>query len=490
MSLELLREKFGYSGVTKEEDNREKIHEKLSTRFTYKKEVDNEEKIHEKLNGHFNPMGDIKSIKVQHQEQLDEKQKIIENLQTETSELTNEVVTLKKEKAVLLDDLNKSRWMEDKVHLTAKKLYEDKLKKMEFVDSTELIPMLISVSRKKQGNTKLNWGNWLKISENKYLFQINESLAKRVFEDTNVLIDRAVGFINRKRTRAGDDLAKNYSLTFFGDTNTSTRKGDLVATDFNPDDFSLATNGFTISYWVRPDEVGADMFAIGRKAHNNERFTFGISRSWKGYFGVGANQSERSWETMLDTAGIDKSTHLTQDGDYWVLKTDGTWYHFAVTYADRSDTSSAALRKIYMNGQQIWGTGVSDPSNAGNINWSQTGTEMDGGLSFGMRAVRGSGTNTNYNNGWACGLDEVAIFDEEKDSNWVSATYNGGVPNNLQGQSGLVGYWRFEEGSGTTVEDLSGNGNHGTLTNDTLGADGGAAWVDATDVPTWSTDTP
>jgi hypothetical protein len=43
MSLELLREKFGYSGVTKEEDNREKIHEKLNTRFTYKKEVDNEE---------------------------------------------------------------------------------------------------------------------------------------------------------------------------------------------------------------------------------------------------------------------------------------------------------------------------------------------------------------------------------------------------------------------------------------------------------------
>ena len=101
-----------------------------------------------------------------------------------------------------------------------------------------------------------------------------------------------------------------------------------------------------------------------------------------------------------------------------------------------------------------------------------------------------TGTNTNYNNGWACGLDEVAIFDEEKDSNWVSATYNGGVPNNLQGQSGLVGYWRFEEGSGTTVEDLSGKGNHGTLTNDTLGADGGAAWVDATDTPTWSTDTP
>lgn len=32
-------------------------------------------------------------------------------------------------------------------------------------------------------------------------------------------------------------------------------------------------------------------------------------------------------------------------------------------------------------------------------------------------------------------------------------------PNNL----GLVGYWSFDDGSGTRVEDLSGNGNHGTL---------------------------
>jgi hypothetical protein len=411
---------------------------------------------------------------------------IIENLKKESIKLKNQVSRVEEEKSTILEELEKSRWLESKAILATKKVYEDKVKSVinENVDS-KIIPVLTAVARRKQGNQKLNWGSWLKISENRYLYEVNEDIAKKIFEDTNALIPT-------KRTRGGGAPSKfnnNYSLTFTGDTNSSTRKGDLVSTDFNPDDYNLNL-GFTISYWVRPDEVGQDMFAIGRKAHNNERFTFGISRSWKGYFGVGANQSERSWELMFDTAGIDKSTHLTQDGDYWVLKTDGTWYHFAVTYADRSDTSSGTLRKIYMNGQQIWGTGVSDPTYAGNINWSQTGTEMDGGLSFGMRAVRGSGTNTNYNNGWACGLDEVAIFDEEKDSDWVSATYNGGVPNNLKGQSGLVGYWRFEEGSGTTVEDLSGNGNHGTLTNDTLGADGGAAWVDATDTPTWSTDIP
>ena len=86
-------------------------------------------KIHEKLNAQFNTKVDFKSIKVQHQEQLEEKQRIIENLKEETSELTNEVATLKKDKAVLLDDLNNSKWMEDKVHSTAKQIYEDKIPK-------------------------------------------------------------------------------------------------------------------------------------------------------------------------------------------------------------------------------------------------------------------------------------------------------------------------------------------------------------------------
>ena len=136
-----------------------------------------------------------------------------------------------------------------------------------------------------------------------------------------------------------------------------------------------------------------------------------------------------------------------------------------------------------MNGQQIWGTGVSDPDNKGNFEWSDTGREMSKGMSFGMRAVRGSGGTASYNNGWACGLDEVAIFKVEKDATWVSNTYNNGTPADLQNESGLVGYWRFNEGGGTRVEDLSGNGNHGLLTNDSHGDDGGAAF--ASGIPTW-----
>ena len=441
MSLDLLKERFG------------------SSTSINKKEVDKE-----KLNKMFNSNNThgLLNINEQHQKELEEKDKIIENLKQE------------------LD----SQWLTNKTAFNTKKLYEDKIKKMNIVDSTNLIPTLVEVSKQKQGNVKLDWMSWLEIPESSYLFQINESLAKKIFQENNYSIDKNRYALRGRRPIAGDapTVDINYILSFTGDTNTDTRRGDLVATDFNPDDFDLPAKGFTISYWVRPDELGADMFAIGRKAHNNERFTFGISRRTKGYFGVGANQSERSWETMLDAAGMDKSTHLEQDGSDWILKV-GTWYHFAVTYAGTNAGTNNMLRKIYMNGQQIWGTGVSDPDNKGNIAWSQTGTEMSKGLSFGMRAVRGSGDSASYNNGWACGLDEVAIYDEQKDSSFITNVYNGGTNYNHTGKSNLVGYWKFNEGSGTRVEDLSGNGNHGLLTNDSHGDDGGAAFAEGT--PTW-----
>jgi len=44
----------------------------------------------------------------------------------------------------------------------------------------------------------------------------------------------------------------------------------------------------------------------------------------------------------------------------------------------------------------------------------------------------------------------------------LTSTANAAVP-------GLVGYWTFDEGSGTTASDYSGNDNHGTIT--------GAEWV-------------
>jgi len=341
----------------------------------------------------------------------------------------------------------------------------------------ELEEIRVIIQNREPSLQELDWATWLSDPLNQRLADLDFDYAMEMFKRDNLMSARRKKTHGKTKRRA----TINYALSFTGDSNTETRRGDLVATDFNPDDYSLNL-GMTISYWVRPDELGSDMFCIGRKAHNNARFTFGISNGQKGYFSIGANQSEEKWETMLDEAGLDKASYLTEDGSKWFL-TIGRWYHFVVTYVGNGAPSGEKYRRIFMDGQQIWGMGVSDPANKGSISWSDTGREMNHNLSFGMRAVRGSGTTTNYNNGWACGLDEVAIYNEEKGADWVANVYNGNTSYNHTGESGLVGYWRFNEGSGITAGDLSGNGNNGLLTNDSHGDDGGAAFASGT--PTW-----
>lgn len=58
-----------------------------------------------------------------------------------------------------------------------------------------------------------------------------------------------------------------------------------------------------------------------------------------------------------------------------------------------------------------------------------------------------------------------------------------GAPANAALAIGLVGYWRFEETSGPTVRDSSGNGNQGVLLGSTLRVDTFGRFGGALDVP-------
>jgi hypothetical protein len=485
MSLDLLKERFGHSVNKKQADNKEKIHETLNNKFN-----------------DYNGIENLKSFKNQHQEELKEKDRIIENLESEAYDLASQVLTLEKEKSSLLEEINNSKWMENTIASNTKKIYEDKIKTMSIVDSSKLIPILVEVSRQKQGNKKLNWGEWLETPENIYLFQINESIARKVFEDTNDLIDKKINYINKKRTRGGDVptvATKNYILSFTGDTNTDTRRGDLVATDFQPHDYdgegsSIGTDGFTISFWVRPDETGDRMFALGWKSGGHDRFEFGMLSASEVWFGIASNEFKTSWENMNNAVVGENANdgftsaemnELFDGGTDW--KTDGTWYHIAVSYTGHAAASAGErYRRVYLNGRQLRGEGVGPASNDGDFNWDASNRKTtDEGLSFGMRAVRGSGTTISYNNGWACGLDEVAIYKGVKDSDFIRNVYNGGTNYNHTGTSNLIAYWKFNEGSGTRLEDFGPYGYHGLLTNDSHGYDGGdsGGWVSG--IPTW-----
>ena len=95
------------------------------------------------------------------QREIKDKDKIIESLKKESTELVNQVAIAEKENSTILEELDKSRWLESKVALATKKVYEDKVKSIINVNvDSKLIHVLTDVARRKQGNQQLNWGNW------------------------------------------------------------------------------------------------------------------------------------------------------------------------------------------------------------------------------------------------------------------------------------------------------------------------------------------
>ena len=127
---------------------------------------------------------------------------------------------------------------------------------------------------------------------------------------------------------------------------------------------------------------------------------------------------------------------------------DGDWHHVAGT---RNGTSG--LMNLYVDGALVdftfGGTGTISNTNE---------------LFFGLYVP----SNPHYYEGW---IDEVSIWTRELSQTEVQH-YMSNCPEG--DETGLLGYWNMEEGTGTVTADLTPNGNDGTLTN-------GVLW--STDVP-------
>ena len=74
-----------------------------------------------------------KLITSQYEDKIEIKEKIIEKLEEETNDLSNQIVNLKKEKNTLLQELNKARHFEEGAFLIKEKDYINKLKSKELM---------------------------------------------------------------------------------------------------------------------------------------------------------------------------------------------------------------------------------------------------------------------------------------------------------------------------------------------------------------------
>ena len=340
---------------------------------------------------------------------------------------------------------------------------------------------------------------WMSFSTHPKIINLPMSEKVRLFK---IAQSRENDRMNQPLVLGGGAPAVNYALQFTGvdEHNQSgrndTARADLVTTQFTPNDPTnkgfeessgrkpLAESGFTVSYWWRPDENRSDSFPIGWKRDDNGRFEFGISTHTKPYFSIGSSElKSKTWEAMFDDSGQGHLSGSLLDNGEGTAPGSGNklilnkWYHIVATYAgtDNVDGDGNYLRKIYINGYHIYG-GFGETKQS--TNWNNfTAAQMTQGLSFGMRAVIASGNhtdglrNTKYNNGNACALSEVAIYNEEKNAAWVSNVYSGKMDYNHKdsGGDGLVAYWKLDDGSGNTVKDSGPYGWHGTLTNAAYG---------------------
>ena len=216
--------------------------------------------------------------------------------------------------------------------------------------------------------------------------------------------------------------ADNYSLSFDG-----------VDDRVEIPSINLASE-FTISTWVKVNSSMSsfgDIISVG---------TYGGAISV--YTDLNEN-SEFPFPYMKYNLNQSNSSNGWYDGINVSIEFD-RWYYVVGTYKD--DTA-----KMYLDGQLIGQENMPDV----NINYPI------------WLADRNFSSSYSYNlDGF---MDEVGIWDEELSQEEIQS-YMSTPP--TESESGLVGYWNFNEGTGTTLTDLSGNGNDGTIVGATWDEDG------------------
>ena len=158
-------------------------------------------------------------------------------------------------------------------------------------------------------------------------------------------------------------------------------------------------------------------------------------------FGNGSNSGEVYFALSFGTGGQPVMGVLNAGGENTLLSPisvpTNQWVHLACTLSNTTGT-------IYINGVAVTNGSLSVPVNV-------------------VRTSNFIGRSEFINDAYANAVfDEVRIWNVAKTQSQIQANLHRSLVGN---ETNLVGYWRFDEGSGTTVADAAGLGHPGTLMN-------------------------
>ena len=261
-------------------------------------------------------------------------------------------------------------------------------------------------------------------SENDFMFFVNGTIAEH--DALTVQQSGSKFYMLVNNNSVGYDLESDDEIVAWGKFDNQyyldlDGSNDEVRTTFSGS--SATPVPVTYSWWMKSNQTSRNYSVFGygtNKKAFTTNFSSGRPLMWN------ANNWYVYWD---DTSAQD----------------DGEWHHWMLYNQPQTLSDS----KLYVDGVLIDINLVKETGTLGTQNQSLT-----------IGAYKNNSTNASHH--FSGSIREFAVFGGDKTGN-ASLIYNSGVPYNLSDESDLQGYWRMNEGSGTTVTDLSGEGNDGTI---------------------------
>jgi hypothetical protein len=277
-------------------------------------------------------------------------------------------------------------------------------------------------------------------------------------QSNSVTISSAATNTNLPATGLADGTYKVYAVDASGLLSSASSNSVTLlidyALDFDGTNDNVSANGvaselassnnlpLSVSAWVYPEDGTKKQLVFGFFKRSNS-FANGPSVLY------GGTDLKFAYYNQTLTAVDTSSTYAINN-----------WHHVVLTIGSDRDGV------LYVNGSSA--ATFSSAFNSGALDMFSIAVDYDE-----TEISATAGDPAEYFDGK---MDEVAVWNDELTSAEVTAIYNSGNMLNVSSDSGnyasaanLKGYYRFNEGSGTSLQDNSSNSNTGTIT--------GATWT-------------
>ncbi|RJR27995.1 hypothetical protein C4561_00625 [candidate division WWE3 bacterium] len=251
-------------------------------------------------------------------------------------------------------------------------------------------------------------------------------------------------------TSAGGDADANYIAMWNGSSWSWPTGAQAALTGSGPDVVEMSVHQGKLWLTGRFSDAGGDTTADGTAMWDGTSFTNPIGctfssdngsnsiSSWKGDLLITTNVANICGVASNDhflRYGTDVTKIISSTTDSF---TSGTWYHTLITY-------DGYKLSLYING-------ILESSVDTSLTLNNSSLDLIFGKSYGS-----SNSNLGQDERFDGKIDEVRIYNRPVSHDEVENLY--------AWTPGPAGYWNFNENTGTTVYDTSGNGNNGTLSN-------------------------